>query len=89
MTLTHEQRAVIGRISLEDLARYAIERGAFWCQNCDGAGGCMDCRLRYRHDECEQDCPDCRLPPDGNYKVRPSFGSVLPQGWAREEEGPR
>lgn len=29
-----------------------------WCSNCDGRK-CMDCVLRYVHDECKDDCPFC------------------------------
>lgn len=28
------------------------------CTNCDGRK-CMDCVLRYQHDYCVNDCPDC------------------------------
>ena len=29
------------------------------CCNCGGRK-CMDCVLRYMHDQCEDSCPDCR-----------------------------
>lgn len=29
-----------------------------FCKNCDGRK-CMSCVLRYHHDACEDDCPDC------------------------------
>ena len=34
-----------------------------FCRNCDGAGGCMSCRLREWHDACEHDCPECGPEP--------------------------
>jgi hypothetical protein len=33
------------------------------CTNCDGRK-CMDCVLRYQHDYCVDDCPDCCPPSD-------------------------
>jgi len=67
----------------EVLVRYAVERGALWCANCDGRR-CMACVLRYLHDACEDDCPACCLGPGSGWRFdKPTLGSVLPQGWAR------
>lgn len=32
------------------------------CRNCDDRK-CMDCVLRYHHDQCEDSCPCCCSPP--------------------------
>lgn len=36
------------------------------CENCDGVG-CMGCRLRLIHDQCEMDCPSCCQPMAAPY----------------------